>query len=55
MYDALTSPRPYKAAWTHERAISEIRTQAGRQFDPALVEPFVELTETVSTGPGQDA
>ncbi|GAA5436650.1 HD domain-containing phosphohydrolase [Deinococcus aquaticus] len=55
VYDALTSPRPYKAAWTHERAISEIRTQAGRQFDPALVEPFVELTETVSTGPGQDA
>ncbi len=41
VYDALTSARPYKAAWTRERALSEIRLQGGRQFDPQFVESFV--------------
>lgn len=41
VYDALTSVRPYKAAWTRERALSEIKLQGGRQFDPQFVESFV--------------
>jgi HD-GYP domain-containing protein (c-di-GMP phosphodiesterase class II) len=40
VYDALSTIRPYKEAWSHERAVEEILRQAGRHFDPALVEIF---------------
>ncbi|WP_235693030.1 PAS domain S-box protein [Deinococcus aquaedulcis] len=40
VYDALTSERPYKRAWTHEAAVAELRAQAGRQFDPQVVAAF---------------
>lgn len=43
VYDALTSARPYKSAWTLERARATIAAAAGTQFDPALVEPFLEV------------
>nr|WP_075837020.1 HD-GYP domain-containing protein [Deinococcus marmoris] len=43
VYDALTSKRPYKAAWTAEAALCEIAGQAGRHFDPVLTGVFVEL------------
>jgi cyclic di-GMP phosphodiesterase len=39
-YDALVSARPYKAAWTHARAMKEIKSQAGSAFDPAVVAAF---------------
>ncbi|MBA7474564.1 hypothetical protein ES707_09918 [subsurface metagenome] len=42
VYDALTSKRPYKEAWTHERAIQEIRDQRGKQFCPVLTDFFCE-------------
>jgi ribonuclease P protein subunit RPR2 len=38
--DAITSDRPYRAAGPWERAVAEIRTEAGRQFDPAIVKAF---------------
>jgi CHASE2 domain-containing sensor protein len=43
VFDALTSWRPYKEAWPVSEALAEIRRQSGRQFDPALVEAFLEL------------
>lgn len=43
VYDALTSVRPYKAAWTHEAALAEIERQAGKHFDAVLAGVFVEL------------
>ena len=43
VYDALTSVRPYKHAWSHHDALTEIQAQAGRQFDPAVVQAFVSL------------
>lgn len=43
VYDALLSARPYKAAWSHERAVAELREQSGRQFDPELVPTFLEI------------
>ena len=43
VYDALTSERPYKAAWTVEEALEEIRDQSGRHFDPKLVGHFLAL------------
>ena len=42
VFDALTSDRPYKQAWPAERAIAYLRENAGRQFDPACVQAFVE-------------
>ncbi|CAM3160136.1 Response regulator [Deinococcus saxicola] len=43
VYDALTSKRPYKAAWTSEAALFEIEGQAGQHFDPVLTGVFLEL------------
>ncbi|WP_022803067.1 HD domain-containing phosphohydrolase [Deinococcus ficus] len=40
--DALTSERPYKAAWTLDAAVREIQAQAGRQFDPQVVAALLE-------------
>ena len=43
VFDALTSERPYKAAWTVEAALAELRAQAGRQFDPVFVSAFIRM------------
>ena len=43
VYDALTSPRPYKEAWTHAAARAELERLSGRQFDPAVVAAFLRL------------
>jgi HD-GYP domain-containing protein (c-di-GMP phosphodiesterase class II) len=37
VYDALISPRVYRGAWTHARAVSLLRDEAGRQFDESCV------------------
>jgi PAS domain S-box-containing protein len=41
VFDALTSDRPYRKAWSREDAVRYIREQAGRQFDPRVVEAFL--------------
>jgi putative two-component system response regulator len=43
VFDALTHERPYKGAWPVADAVGEIIVQAGRQFDPAVVEVFAML------------
>jgi len=40
VFDALTSARPYKPAWTVEDAVRWIADGAGRHFDPGLITPF---------------
>jgi putative two-component system response regulator len=42
VFDALTSVRPYKKAWTEEEAVNFLREQKGRHFDPVLVDLFAE-------------
>lgn len=42
-FDAMTNDRPYRKALSFETAINEIRRFAGIQFDPLLVEHFIEL------------
>jgi putative two-component system response regulator len=41
VYDALTSKRCYKSAWSHNEARAYIVEQIGRHFDPDLVEAFL--------------
>ena len=43
VYDALTSSRPYKEAWSHEKAVEEILKQGAGHFDPVLIEIFREV------------
>jgi len=38
VFDALTSTRPYKKAWTVEAALEHIHQQSGKHFDPRVVE-----------------
>jgi len=42
VFDALTTERPYKAAWTQKKAIDYIQDQSGQHFDPDLVSLFME-------------
>ena len=47
VFDALTSERPYKHAWPLAQALSFLREQAGRHFDPALVETFMTVLPAI--------
>ncbi|MBF0582877.1 MAG: response regulator, partial [Magnetococcales bacterium] len=47
VFDALTSVRPYKRAWSVEDALDLIRKEAGSHFDPRLAELFVGLRSEV--------
>jgi putative nucleotidyltransferase with HDIG domain len=44
-YEAMTSARPYRAALPPAAAAHELRAGAGSQFDPALVDCFVEVLQ----------
>ena len=46
VYDALTSERPYRPAWSREAALSHIRAQAGIHFDPVVVDAFFRVLES---------
>ena len=49
VFDALTSVRPYKKAWTVEDSVALIKEESGKHFDPKLVKVFVEnLPEIIS-------
>lgn len=43
VFDALSSQRVYKKAWTEEEVLNEIKSQSGKQFDPEIVDIFFEL------------
>ncbi|MBI5828335.1 MAG: HD domain-containing protein [Chloroflexi bacterium] len=43
VWDALRSDRPYREAWPEEKVREYIREQAGKHFDPRVVEVFQEL------------
>lgn len=42
VFDALSSKRQYKEAWPEDRVIAEMRVNAGRQFDPELIDILLE-------------
>ncbi len=45
-YDSITSERPYRKASSHRRAVKEIISCSGTQFDPEIVEHFLEVCGT---------
>lgn|GEM_PF-3565739 len=47
IFDALTSARPYKSAWTVDEALALISKEAGQALDPRLVPLFLELRPEV--------
>jgi response regulator RpfG family c-di-GMP phosphodiesterase len=47
VFDALTSIRPYKEAWTIEAAVENIDAATGKQFDPELVDLFHRSFEEI--------
>jgi len=49
VFDALTSDRPYREGWALERVIDLITQEAGRQFDPDVVEAFLEIMKMQKT------
>ncbi len=44
-FDAMTSTRPYRPGFDPEVALSELRREAGRQFDPKIVEALADANE----------
>jgi diguanylate cyclase (GGDEF)-like protein/putative nucleotidyltransferase with HDIG domain/PAS domain S-box-containing protein len=42
-YDAMTTVRPYRQALSKKQAIAELRANAGTQFDPDLVDDFIDI------------
>jgi PAS domain S-box-containing protein/putative nucleotidyltransferase with HDIG domain len=46
VWDALTSDRPYRLAWSEERAREYIQASSGTHFDPQVVELFMQILAT---------
>jgi putative nucleotidyltransferase with HDIG domain len=44
-FAAMTSPRPYREALEEDQVLAQLRREAGKQFDPTLVEAFIGLIE----------
>ncbi|MBE0680675.1 MAG: response regulator [Anaerolineales bacterium] len=48
VWDALISDRPYRPAWDKEKALTYIKEQSGKHFDPYVVENFLKMRELES-------
>jgi len=49
-YDAMTTSRPYRSELKQMDALEELKKNAGRQFDPVVVEAFIEAVGEASRG-----
>ncbi len=47
VYDALANRRSYKEAWDESKVLTVLREESGRQFDPELVDIFLDAIETI--------
>lgn len=47
VFDALTSKRPYKRAWSVQDAVEYLQAEQGRHFDPACVQAFLTQLDKV--------
>ncbi|MDO8413332.1 MAG: HD domain-containing protein [Gallionellaceae bacterium] len=48
VYDALTSQRPYKQAWSNEEAFAHLSAAKGKHFDPECVEGFITRLDQIA-------
>jgi putative nucleotidyltransferase with HDIG domain len=53
-YDAMTTSRPYRMGLSHEKAVEEIRRCSGQQFNPELVDVFVDIAPYLPKEPRED-
>lgn len=51
VWDALTSPRPYRPAWPAREARLHLLQNAGSHFDPELVPVFLDLSPAPASDP----
>ena len=49
-FDAMISQRPYRNPLGYDQACHELRREAGRQFDPVVVQTFLEILEENNSG-----
>ena len=54
VWDALTSDRAYRPAWSRQRALDHIVAGAGSQFDPACVDAFLTVLALTGVQPSSD-
>ena len=47
VWDALSSDRPYRKAWPHEKVLDYIQEQSGIHFDPEVVETFMKMIKKI--------
>ena len=47
VWDALRSDRPYRKAWSVKKTIAYLQQQAGKSFDPKLVDRFVDILPSI--------
>ena len=47
VWDAITSNRPYRSAWSKEQALQYIRKQSGSYFDPQVANAFLRLMNNI--------
>jgi putative nucleotidyltransferase with HDIG domain len=50
-FNAMTTDRPYRKALPFETAVAELRDQAGRQFDPAVVDALIAVVGELRPAP----
>ena len=48
VYDALTSQRSYKDAFSHEKAVSILLDEDGTSFDPRIMQVFRQITDELA-------
>ncbi|HET9210538.1 MAG TPA: HD domain-containing phosphohydrolase, partial [Thermoanaerobaculia bacterium] len=44
-FDAMTTDRPYRSALSEERAVAVLRKERGSQFDPRVVDTFLQIVD----------
>ncbi len=49
VYDALTSDRPYREAWSKAKTVAHLRSLSGTHFDPRAVKAFLEMLNDKSS------
>ena len=50
VYDALTSNRCYKTAYSHEKSMEIINEESGKSFDPDIIEVFNKIQKQLKRG-----